>query len=197
VNHPTLLHGETVSLIPLEREHFQDLENSAADKKIWQHIPTDCSDPARFLAAYESALAERSAGRQYPFVIFHKALGKIIGSTRYLDIVPQDLKLEIGFTWLEAGFWGTRINPECKLLLLTHAFETLKARRVQLKTDQNNLRSRKAIEKIGCRFEGILRKDKIRDNGTSRNSAYYSIIDEEWNAAKEKIQSLLSAGVAG
>jgi len=191
VKHPTCLYGNAVDLRPLEQEYFVELGRAAADKRLWQHIPTDCSDPDKFMRAYQTALLERTAGRQYPFVILHKQKGKLIGSTRYLDIVPEDRKLEIGFTWIQADYWGTGINPECKLILLAHAFEVLGARRVQLKTDENNIRSRRAIEKIGCHFEGTLRKDKIRETGVSRNSAYYSIIDDEWPAAREKIQSLL------
>jgi RimJ/RimL family protein N-acetyltransferase len=132
--------------------------------------------------------SQREKGNHYPFVIYHKETGRIIGSTRWFDIHPEDKKLEIGWTWIIQEYWGTAVNFECKLLLLTHCFDVLQARRVQIKTDQNNLRSRKAIEKIGGQFEGILRKDKIKENGESRSAAYYSIIDDEWEAAKEKIQ---------
>ena len=98
---------------------------------------------------------ERGNGTQFPFIIFHKLENRIIGSTRFLDIQEKHLKLEIGWTWLDPNYWGTAINLECKLLLLTFCFETLKTTRVQFKTDENNLRSRKAIEKIGGQFEGI------------------------------------------
>ena len=109
-----------------------------------------------------------------------------------MDIHPKDRKLEIGWTWLHPDYWATAINPECKLLLLTYCFETLKTIRVQLKTSDINLRSRKAIEKIGGKFEGVLRKDRIRDNGVPRNSAYFSIIEEEWESAKKNLEKLLS-----
>ena len=95
--------------------------------------------------------------------------------------------MEIGWTWITRNYWGTAINLECKLLLLTFCFETLGALRVQLKTKDTNTRSRKAIEKIGGQFEGILRKDKIQADGTPRNAAYYSILDDEWAASKNKI----------
>ncbi len=115
-----------------------------------------------------------------------------MGSTRFLDIQPQHKKLEIGFTWLHPNYWGTKLNLECKLLLLTYCFEKLGAARVQLKTDQQNLRSRKAIEKIGGKFEGILRQDILRDNGTYRSSAYFSILDYEWPQCRIRLSELLS-----
>ena len=188
IKHPTILKGQLVDLLPLERQHFDELYLAAADKKLWEHIPVDCSERERFMSVYDTALAEREKGNQYPFVIYHRETGKIIGSTRWFDIHPADKKLEIGWTWIIQEYWGTAVNFECKLLLLTHCFDVLQARRVQIKTDQNNLRSRKAIEKIGGQFEGILRKDRIKENGESRSAAYYSIIDDEWETAKEKIQ---------
>lgn len=192
IHHPTILTGETVKLVPLEKVHFEELYTAASDKKLWEHIPTDCSKRETFDTAYNFALAEREKGNQYPFVIVHRATNEIIGSTRFFEIFPQDKKLEIGWTWIVTKYWGTEINFECKLLLLTYCFETLQTRRVQIKTDATNLRSRKAIEKIGGQFEGILRKDRIKENGVSRNAAYYSIIDDEWETAKQKIISQLN-----
>jgi len=192
IKHPTVLKGETVDLIPLEKEHFDALFIAASDKELWKYIPTDCSVRETFNTSYNAALQEREKGINYPFVVYHKKTGKFIGSTRLFDILPNDKKLEIGWTWIAKEYWGTDVNFECKLLLLTFCFEVLKARRVQIKTDENNARSRKAIEKIGGHFEGILRKDKIRENGTSRNAAYFSIIDDEWPAAEQKIKSQLN-----
>lgn len=191
IHHPTILRGETVDLFPLEKENFEELYTAAADKKVWEFIPVDGSVKEKFYEMYNFALAERDKGNHYPFIIYHKEEKKFIGSTRLFDIVQKDKKLEIGWTWLTADYWGTAINFECKLLLLAFCFEVLKANRVQIKTDETNLRSRKAIEKIGGVFEGILRKDRIRDNGIIRNTAYYSIINTEWEAAKEKIKKQL------
>ena len=192
INHPIILTGTTVDLIPLEKEHFEELFTVASDKELWELIPTDCSEEKTFYAAYNFALAERDKGNQYPFVILHKATNKLIGSTRFFEIFPNDKKLEVGWTWITKQFWGTEINLECKFLLLTFCFETLKANRVQLKTKDTNIRSRKAIEKIGGVFEGILRKDRIQNDGTTRNAAYYSILDDEWKQAKQKILSQLA-----
>lgn len=189
IAHPTRLNGISVDLIPLEKEHFEELFVAASDKKLWQLIPIDCSEKETFYATYQSALTERDKGKQYPFVIVDKASNKLIGSTRFFEIYPDDRKLEIGWTWITQPFWGTVVNLESKLLLLTFCFETLKANRVQLKTKDNNIRSRKAIEKIGGVFEGILRKDRIQSDGTTRNAAYYSILNNEWEISKQKIIS--------
>jgi RimJ/RimL family protein N-acetyltransferase len=186
----TKLIGQTVDLIPLEQAHFKELGKVATQKQVWEFYPYDGSDALKFNEIFDAALIEKEKGNQFPFVIFHKSDSRIIGSTRFMDIQQKHKKLEIGSTWLHPEFWGTAINLECKLLLLTHCFENLLTLRVQLKTDENNLRSRKAIEKIGGQFEGILRNDMLRDNNTKRNSAYYSIIDEEWPDKKIKLTEL-------
>ncbi len=187
---PVLLEGETVMLIPLDKKYFNELIEVAKDKKIWEYYAFDGSNPNTMQGILHAALVERDNGNQFPFVIFHKADNAIIGSTRFLDIQPTHRKLEIGSTWLHPNYWATGVNRECKLLLLTYCFKHLKAIRVQLKTDENNLRSRKAIEKIGGQFEGILRHDMLRDNGTKRNSAYYSLLDEEWEVKKTDLINL-------
>ena len=192
IKNPLVLEGQTVTLISLEKEHFPELESLSKDQKIWEFYPFDGTNSEKFTNAFELALLEMKSGTQFPFVIFHKKDNKIIGSTRYLDIQPKHKKLEIGWTWLQPDYWATDVNLECKLLLLSHCFEVLQLSRVQLKTDENNQRSRKAIQKIGGEFEGILRNDMVRDNGTKRNSAYYSIIEEEWPNKKAILISLLN-----
>ena len=184
------LTGQTVDLCSLKEEHFAELEAVAKEKRIWEFYPYDGSNAATFLNMFNTAMSERENGTQFPFVIFHKPDNKIIGSTRFLDIQRKHKKLEIGSTWLHPGYWASEVNLECKLLLLTHCFEVLQTVRVQLKTDENNLRSRKAIQKIGAEFEGILRNDMLRDNNTKRNSAYYSIIEEEWAEKKLALTNL-------
>ncbi|MBA3649085.1 MAG: GNAT family N-acetyltransferase [Chitinophagales bacterium] len=187
IKHPVILQGQIIKLMPLEKPHFEELMNAASDKKLWEFTPTDASIPENFRALYNTALAERDKRNHYPFVILDNQTQRLIGSTRLFDIVPKDRKLEIGWTWITSNYWSSGVNFECKFLLLKYCFEVLKTIRVQLKTDETNLRSRKAIEKIGGCFEGILRKDRIKDNGIARNTAYYSIIDDEWNLVKEKI----------
>lgn len=191
IEHPQVLTGKTVSLQPLEHSHFDELIALAGDNRIWQHYIFDASRKEVFRKSLDDALLAREKRTQYPWVIVHKPTGKLIGSTRLMDIVPEHRKLEIGWTWLIPDFWGTGINEACKLLLLTFCFEALKTARVLLKTDENNVRSRNAIEKIGGKFEGILRNDMIRENGTHRNSAYYSIIDTEWTEIKKQLEKML------
>ena len=191
IPHPTSLTSEIVELVPLEKIHFPELIELSKEKRIWEQYVFDGSNSTRLSTVLESALEERENGNQYPFVILLKRKNKLIGCTRFLEIQPQHKKLEIGSTWLHPDYWGTSANAECKLLLLTFCFEILHALRVQLKTDENNIRSRKAIEKIGGRFEGIIRNDMVRDNGTKRNSAIYSILDEEWSDRKHELIKLV------
>lgn len=191
IDHSTSLLGKTVILKPLDTDHFPALEALAQDRRIWEFYTINGGNPGRLLEVLNAAIVERESGTQFPFVIYHQKDKKIVGSTRFLDIQPQHKKLEIGWTWLHPDYWASAVNLECKLLLLTFCFETLGAFRVQLKTDENNMRSRKAIEKIGGKYEGMLRNDMLRDNGTHRNSAYYSIIDEEWASVKSRLKKRL------
>ncbi len=195
IEHPTILQGQQIDLLPVEEKHFDELFKAASDKRIWEFYVGDWSNHDTFLRVYRGTLAQREKGNEYPFVIFHKPSQKIIGSTRFLDIIPYDRRLEIGGTWLMPEYWATTINFDCKLTLLTFAFETLKTKRVQLKTQHDNIRSRKAIEKIGGVYEGIIRKHMLKDDGTFRSSAYFSILDDEWEKAKVNLQSRLAATV--
>lgn len=193
VNQDTAIRGEFVDMTPLEEYHFGELISLANDGRIWEHYIYDGTNPVKLREILLSALKDKEIGTQFPFVIIDKSSGNIIGSTRFMDIVPAHRKLEIGSTWLHPDYWATIVNLESKLLLLTHSFEQLGTFRVQLKTDEKNIRSRKAIEKIGGAFEGILRNDLLRDNGTHRNSAYYSFIDAEWPVKKQALQALYEA----
>jgi RimJ/RimL family protein N-acetyltransferase len=195
INHPILLKGDEIELLPLEKEHLEDLFLAAANKEIWELTSVNYSVKEIFYPNFHNAMNDREKGIVYPFVIVHKHSNKIIGTTRFLEIFPNDKKLEIGVTWIMKEYWGTTINLECKLLLLDYCFETLKANRVQFKAKDNNLRSRKAIEKIGGQFEGILRKDKIEPNGAPRNTAFYSILDSEWENIKQNIKNQIEIKV--
>ncbi|TNE59088.1 MAG: N-acetyltransferase [Bacteroidetes bacterium] len=191
----TVLDGNLVQLVPLRREHFDDLTELAKDNRIWAHYTLDGTNSGRLRAALTDALAEQKKDMQFPFVILEKSTGQVIGSTRLLELHREHRKLEIGWTWLHPDHWGTAVNLECKLLLLTFCFEILGTTRVQFRTDENNMRSRKAIEKIGARFEGILRHDLIRDDGTHRNSAYYSIIGPEWEDIRRQLSEKLQVNM--
>jgi RimJ/RimL family protein N-acetyltransferase len=184
IQYPTTLQGETVELLPLEKIHYPALVELAKDKRIWEFYTFDGTNSDRLIEILDSTIADRERGLQFPLVIYHKRSKNIVGNTRLMEIYQQHKKLEIGGTWLHPDYWATEVNLECKLILLSFCFEELGAFRVQLRTDENNIRSRKAIQKIGGQFEGILRHDMIRDNGTKRNSAYFSITDTEWPRVK-------------
>ena len=188
----TLLTGDTVDLVPLSVLHFDELIKIARDQRIWEFYSFDMSTDEKVRLRLAEALTLKEGGIQFPFVIIHRKDHKVIGSTRFLEMNQKNRKLEIGWTWLHPDYWATDVNLECKLLLLSFCFEHLNTVRVTLRTDENNIRSRKAIEKIGGKFEGILRHDWIRDNGTLRNSAYYSLIHTEWGEAKRKLVSLVN-----
>ena len=187
IQHPVLLEGSRVKLVPLDNAHFSELLVIAKDKKIWEHISINGADEDVMQQHLRSALLKRATGEQYAFTVIDKVQNKIIGSTLFHNIFGEHRKLEIGWTWYDPAYWRTGYNRECKLLLLTYAFETLKAVRVQLQTDATNLRSRTAILGIGATFEGLLRKERIRSNGVFRTTAMYSIIDDEWPQVKEML----------
>jgi RimJ/RimL family protein N-acetyltransferase len=192
IPHPLVLQGQIVDLLPLEEKHFSTLHDLARDKRIWDFFPLDGSDPAILQKTLHDALRERDNDVHYPFVIFHKEEQRIIGSTRYMEMQPWNKKAEIGWTWLDPSLWATAANTEIKLLMLTYAFEQMGACRVEFRTDVLNLRSRKAIEKLGAQFEGVLRNHMIRSNGTKRDSAYFSILDTEWDVVKKHLAATLS-----
>jgi RimJ/RimL family protein N-acetyltransferase len=183
---PVTLEGRWVRLEPLVEHHAADLTIAAQDDEIWRYMPAVLKSEEQVLAWIAAAQAQQDTGSQLPFAIVEQATGRAIGSTRYLNIMPGDRGLEIGWTWLARAAWRTPVNTECKFMLLRHAFETLGCIRVQLKTDQRNERSRRAIERIGGQFEGILRNHMILHYGV-RSSAYYSIIDAEWPQVKDDL----------
>ncbi len=189
IQHPIILEGGMVRMVPLERSHFEELLQAGSAEEIWEFVSINGADRKRLLLHLESAVLKRANGEQYPFTVIDRASGKIIGSTMFHNMFPEHRKLEIGWTWYSPEYWRTGHNRECKLLLLTHCFEKLKTIRVQLVTDENNHRSRTAIIGIGATFEGILRNERIRANGAYRNTAMYSIIDNEWPEVKALLES--------
>jgi RimJ/RimL family protein N-acetyltransferase len=128
-----------------------------------------------------------------PFAILLANSGKVVGSTRFHEIRLEHLRVEIGWTWLTRSAWGTGVNVETKLVLLTHAFEAVGCRRVEFKTDARNARSRGALEALGATFEGVLRKHMVVQRGAARDSAYYSVIDDEWPRVKARLEQRLQA----
>lgn len=186
-----VLEGEKVKLVPLDNAHFPALLQVAADTRIWEHISIDLSQPDRLTTHLKSAVLKRATGEQYPFTVIDKVTGNVIGCTLFHNIFPEHKRIEIGWTWYAPAYWRTGYNRECKLLLLTYCFETLGMLRVQFLTDENNTRSRDAILGIGATYEGTMRKERIRTNGTSRNTMVFSIINDEWPQVKTALQAKL------
>lgn len=181
--------GNRVKIIPLEKTHYNALWDAMCTdfEQIFEHYPYKIRSFKDLQQRYNQVLAEKTAKREFPFTLIDQKNGKIVGATSFLDIQPHNRALEIGRTWLHTELWGTHFNTECKYLLLTYCFETLNTVRVQIKTDLNNIRSQRAIEKIGATREGVLRAHIIRDNGTHRDSVYYSILANEWENVKKNL----------
>ncbi|UII54306.1 GNAT family N-acetyltransferase [Cytobacillus spongiae] len=186
------LTSQTVELIPLEEEHVEELWEIAKAPEIWSYMATQIHTKEALRTSLQSALKDRDKGLQYPFSVFHKQQQRIVGSTRWLDLSEANRSAEIGWTWYDPAVWRTSVNTECKWLLLQHAFESWDLNRVQLKTDLRNIRSQKAIERIGGVREGVLRKDRILSSGMPRNTVCYSIIDEEWPQVKQNLLSRMT-----
>jgi RimJ/RimL family protein N-acetyltransferase len=191
---PVTLEGRFVRLEPLSMSHLGDLTEVAFEPEMWRWMLSEVATSDDVVQFIQSARAEQAQGVSLPFATVDVATGRAIGSTRYLNISPANKRLEIGSTWIGAGWRRTAANTEAKLLMLRHAFEALGALRVEFKTDELNTRSRTAILRIGAKFEGIFRKHMTMPNGRVRNSAYYSIVDDEWPAVKTLLEEKLLAG---
>jgi len=189
---PVVLEGTRVRLEPLRADHLADLELVAFDLPIWQWTIMGAQDAAGLRRWVETALANQEAGTERPFATIDLASGRAIGSSRYMTIVPEHRRLEIGWTWVGTAFQRTGANREAKLLQLTHAFETLGANRVEFKTHARNERSRNALAGIGDTFEGVFRNHTIMPDGSLRHSAYFSVIAEEWPAVKAALVARLA-----
>jgi len=187
------LTGAAVRLVPLERAHAGALYETARAPGVWTYIPVRMESSEDMQLLVDEAMAEAERGHALPYTIMDSADSRVLGSTRLFDLSDENRSLELGWTWLTPGVWRTRVNTECKLLLLTHAFETMGANRVQIKTDSRNERSRRAIERIGAVFEGALRCHYILPDGYVRDSVYYSVISAEWPEVKRRLEQLLTS----
>lgn len=185
------LEGSLALLEPLGPEHAEDLWRAAQAEEIWSWL-ADLNGRERFEQWMELSLAAQDEGREGVFVTRDRRGGKVVGSTRYLNLRPADRALEIGWTWLNPSAWRSGINVEVKLLLLAHAFEDLGCVRVELKTDARNERSRSAMAAIPARFEGVLRNHMTVPDVGLRDSAFYSVIDSEWAAVRANLERRLA-----
>lgn len=189
---PVTLEGSAVVLEPLRLEDVPALNEAAADGELWKLTVTTVPSADGMAAWVEAALAAQAAGHELPFTIRDAARTRVLGSTRYRAISPAHKRLEIGNTWLRASAQRTAANTECKLLLLAHAFDVLGCNRVEFVTDVLNDASRAAILRLGATEEGILRSHMVMPDGRERDSVIYSLVWEDWPAAKAQLQARLA-----
>ena len=190
---PILLEGRHVRLEPLERRHLLGLVAAAQDPEIFQFFLTPPLGAETEMGKWlDDRLTNMAAGAEVAWATVRASDHRVVGGTTFLDIRRANRGLEIGNTWLAKEAWRTTVNTEAKLLQFAYAFERLGAVRVQLKTDERNARSRAAIARLGCTFEGVLRKYQARYDGYVRNTAIFSLTAEEWPAAKAQLEARLA-----
>jgi N-acetyltransferase len=189
---PVVLRNALVRLEPLTTDHAVALEAAARDGELWNLRITSVPAPGETAAYIATALKGQADGHMLPFAVVDEPSGRVIGSTRYHDIVPAVERLEIGYTWYGRSWQRTHVNTTAKLLLLEHAFETLGARLVGWRTDNFNFASQRAIERLGARKDGVLRHHALRRDGTVRDTVMYSLAAGEWPEVKAQLQYQLA-----
>jgi N-acetyltransferase len=190
---PTVLPGERAVLEPLSRAHHDGLVAAVRDGELWKLWYTHVPSPEGMSDEIERRLAQQSAGSMQPFTVHDPRAGRIVGMTTYLNVDAANRRVEIGATWYAASAQGSGLNPQCKLLLLTHAFDTLNCIAVEFRTHFFNRQSRAAIERLGAKLDGILRSHQLMPNGALRDTCVYSIVASEWPAVRENLKARLIA----
>jgi RimJ/RimL family protein N-acetyltransferase len=181
---PVVLRGSRASLVPLEPGHASDLVEALHDGELWKLWYTSIPAPDKLAEFIDQRLATQAKGSGLPFAVLDNTTGKAVGMTNYLNVEPAHRRLEIGGTWYRKSVQRSELNTQCKLLLLGHAFETLSCIAVEFRTHFFNHQSRRGIERLGAKLDGILRSHQIADNGTLRDTCVYSIIASEWPTVK-------------
>jgi RimJ/RimL family protein N-acetyltransferase len=188
---PVVLEGVHVGLEPLTMAHHEGLCDVGLEEELWRWIPIQVRTAEEMAAYIRTALKEQSNGTSVPFAQIEKATGRVIGSTRYMNIERAHHRVEIGSTWIAPKWQRSAVNTESKYLLMRHAFETLGCMRLELKTDSLNAKSRAAILRIGAKEEGIFRNHMITSGGRIRHTVYFSVIDSEWPGVKSRLEAQL------
>ncbi|MBI5952981.1 MAG: GNAT family N-acetyltransferase [Chloroflexi bacterium] len=189
---PITLTGKHVRLEPMSEAHVPHLAEIGVGQDFWRFmVYGDINNEADLRKWALEILSRAEKGTDLPFAVIHLASGRVAGATRYMNMMPKDRGLEIGGTWYGLEFQRTAVNTECKYLLMTYAFETLNAIRVQLKTDSLNERSQRAIGRIGAKWEGVLRNHMILPDGRIRHSVFYSVLDSEWAEVKKNLEAMM------
>jgi RimJ/RimL family protein N-acetyltransferase len=189
---PVTLELNGVRLEPMTASHAADLATAAADGELWKIRVTSVPEPGAESAYIKTALDMREAGSRLAFVVRDLSNGKIIGSTSFHDIMPDIDRVEIGYTWYARSHQRSHVNTSCKLMLMTHAFETLGCKVVGLRTDGLNHASQAAIERLGAKRDGVIRHFGLRRDGTVRDTVLYSILASEWPGVKAGLQERLA-----
>ncbi|MEO7454887.1 MAG: GNAT family protein [Gemmatimonadaceae bacterium] len=192
---PVVLEGNGIRLEPLGAEHADGLTGAASDGNLWELWYTSVPRPEEVAKYIAEALAGQEAGTMLPWVVRDIASGTIVGTTRYHDIVRNIDRVEIGWTWYGASRQRSHVNTTCKLLILTHSFETVGCKVVGLRTDNFNFRSQRAIEGIGAKKDGVIRHHLARRDGTVRDSVMFSILEQEWPDVKRHLALRLARHV--
>jgi RimJ/RimL family protein N-acetyltransferase len=193
---PLTLSAPGLRLEPLGPHHAPGLEAAAADGELWRLVVSSVPAPGGAPASIDAALRARAEGHRFAFAIVEAPTGAVLGSTSYHDIAPAIPRVEIGYTWVARRAQRTHVNTTCKLLLLTHAFDALGCAVVGWRTDLLNLTSQAAIERLGARKDGLLRRHALRRDGTVRDTVMYSLLREEWPEARARLEARLRAGGA-
>jgi len=189
---PITLSARGVSLVPLALAHEDGLRAAAADGELWNIRVTSVPEPKDTRKYIEDALAMREAGHRFAFAVIEDSSGKVIGSSSYHDIVPAIHRLEIGYTWYAKSYQRSHVNSTCKLLLMSHAFETLGCHVVGWRTDNFNFASIAAIERLGAKKDGVLRGHALRRDGTIRDTVMYSLRSGEWPEVRAQLLHALN-----
>ncbi|MDR0782123.1 MAG: GNAT family N-acetyltransferase [Pseudomonadales bacterium] len=189
---PITLSARGIKLVPLALEHEAGLRAAAADGELWNLRVTSVPAPDETRDYIETALKSREEGQRFAFAVIEAASGTVLGTTSYHDILPDVKRVEIGYTWYAKRVQRTPVNTTCKLLLLTHAFDTLGCNVVGWRTDNFNLASQRAIERLGAKKDGVIRGHKLRRDGTIRDTVMYSLHQGEWPEVRAHLHYLLS-----
>jgi RimJ/RimL family protein N-acetyltransferase len=188
---PVTLEGHGVRLEPLSREHEKDLAEAAQDGKLWELWFTSVPAPGETAGYIDTALQGQKDGHMLPWVVRESSSGRVVGSTRYHDIIAAADRVEIGYTWYAKRVQRSHVNTACKLLLFSHGFEALKCKAVGLRTDNFNFTSQRAIEALGAKKDGVIRHHWPRRDGSVRDTVMYSVLAAEWPDVKRHLETRL------
>jgi N-acetyltransferase len=188
---PVTLKARDLALVPLSLDHEEGLRAAAADGELWKLRVTSVPEPHETRAYIETALQAREAGHRFAFAVTEAETGTVLGSTSFHDILPAVKRVEIGYTWYARRCQRTHVNTTCKLLMLTHAFDTLGCNVVGWRTDNFNFASQRAIERLGAKKDGVIRGHAMRRDGTIRDTVMYSLAAGEWPEVKAQLLYLL------